>query len=259
MKPTPINQSLLKHYRRSPAHYKYMLENPPVPTESMLFGQAYHTYIFEPMKFNERYLVFDPSDRPEQDKTMASNRNKEWKESLKQSGKVIIDIEDFNRIQMMADILVNNPVFKQLTSEGIVEQKIELDDFNGCPVHCRPDFYNDKFIIDLKTCYNASKDDFSRHSAPYGYHIQAAFYTDILQQKDGIERMFLFVAQETEAPYQVGIYLTSDQMLTQGRWEYETLLKKHIACCSSESWPGYEPEDGSGIEEIYLPAWAIGE
>jgi exodeoxyribonuclease VIII len=259
MKPTPINQSGLKLYRRSPAWYKYNTDNPPAPSDTQVFGSAYHCYILEPFKFPDKYFVFDPSERPEKDKTMASNANKAWKQSLMTTDKIILDMEDFNKIQMMADVLINHPTFKALMTDGQYEQLIELDDFKGCPVHGRPDFYNDKFILDLKTCYNASPKDFSKHASPYGYHIQAAFYTDILAAVDGKDRMFIFVAQETEAPYMVAFYVASDQMIAQGRWEYDALLKQHITCCEADQWRGYESDDEYGINELYLPAWAIGE
>ena len=70
-----INWSTLKHIQRSPAHFKYLLDNPPKQTAAQSFGVAVHEAILEPDKFQENYII-----APDLDKR--TKAYKEWAETV---------------------------------------------------------------------------------------------------------------------------------------------------------------------------------
>lgn len=259
MNPTPINQSGLKLYKRSPAHYRYFTDNPPAQTAVQAFGEVYHMYILQTEMFSKHYLIYSINDRPEPEKTMASKANKEWLEGLQSDGRQMIERGQLDVFYQMGAILDRDPIASKLLSGGAVEQRFDLPDLNGCPVHGRPDVYTDKIICDLKTVQSAAPEDVQRTAYTSGWHIQAAFYIDCLRELDGKERQFVFVCQEREAQYLHSVHIASEQMIAYGRYEYEQLLQLHISCCRAERWPGYEVRIPEGINELHLPAWAVKE
>jgi len=122
-------------------------------------------------------------------------------------------------------------------------------------VKLKPDIViYDTAIIDLKTTSDSSVGGFARSAANFDYHIQAAFYLDLLKMTS-----FFFVAQETKRPYAVNIFEASDQFISQGRYEYELLLSLYKYCIDNDKWPSYEVFNQSkyGVNQLDLPTYAI--
>jgi exodeoxyribonuclease VIII len=118
-----------------------------------------------------------------------------------------------------------------------------------------------KIIVDLKTAKKASADGFQKAAAEMNYHIQAAYYSDLLEKYSGDGRpyTFFFIAQEKVAPYAFNIFESSAQFISQGRYEYEMLLQMYRYCVDNNTWPGYQIfcQNKYGILELKLPPWAI--
>ena len=119
----------------------------------------------------------------------------------------------------------------------------------------RPDLIrNDGFIVDLKTAADASADAFQRASFNYGYHRQAAFYLDAWKLISGeAPKGFIFVVQETEAPFLTAVYVASPAMIEAGRAEITQDLQGFAKCLETNNWPGL-PE---APQELTLPRWAM--
>lgn len=58
----PASYSTLLRMKRSPAHCKEYLDNPPEPTKPMIFGKLFHTLLLEPDQVQERYHVAADTD-----------------------------------------------------------------------------------------------------------------------------------------------------------------------------------------------------
>lgn len=96
-----FNRSQLFKLSKSPAHFKYALENPEVETPALAFGIAFHAYVLEKDKFDSEYIVAPKLDR----------RTKEGKAlaaQIEASGKIPISEDAFAQIQAMAESVMSN-------------------------------------------------------------------------------------------------------------------------------------------------------
>ena len=147
--------------------------------------------------------------------------------------------------------------------DGLAEQSY-FSEIEGVAVKCRPDFYNENLgaIIDLKTTSDASATGFARSVASFNYHVQAAFYSDILRSLGKKVNYFLFIAVETSYPYFVGFYELDNVAIEQGRKTYLELLELYKYCRERDEWWGYAKKDGDQIKAVQtlsLPAWKFYE
>ncbi len=267
-----ISASAIKRLKVSPLHYREA--EPEAESDALLFGSAYHTFILEPDKFDKEYYVFDDSVvcgaliAKGAKSPRATNDYKGWLagEMSFADGKIMIDKADYDKLVAMKSRLMSHPYARMLLNNGRNEVaymgEIETE-VGAIKVKIKPDHFNDKkkIITDLKTCQSASLDDFPRHAADLDYHIQAAFYSDILEKITGDDRpyTFFFIAQEKKSPYAFNLFESSAQFISQGRYEYEMLLQLYKYCIDNNTWPGYQvfTQNKYGIVELKLPAYAI--
>ena len=269
-----ISCSGLKKMKKSPLHFK---EEEQKETEAMVFGSAYHAFILEPEIFEKEYMVFDDSAIcailiAEGAKSPRATKNyKEWYEGeMRLAGdKKTIDNGTFKMLEAMRDRLMRHRYVKSLLSNGVAEISIycEIEIFTGqiIKVKIRPDYYKEtkRIITDLKTTAGASINDFPRHAADLDYHIQAAFYSDILSAIEGKDMgwPFFFIAQEKTKPFAFNIFEAGAHFMAQGRYEYEQLLMLYAFCMEEDKWPGYQvfTENKYGVNELNLPSYMMRE
>jgi len=267
-----ISVSGLKKLKVSPMHYKEAEEIEP--TEAMTFGSAYHCLVLEPDKFDKEYYVFDDSTvcgaliAKGVKSPRATNDYKTWKEQEMSfsDGKVLLDKEDFEKIKAMKYRLFSHPYAKMLLTNGKPEVGIggvlqtSVGEIN---IKFKPDYLKPKrrVIVDLKTCADASIDGFTRAAADMDYHIQAAFYSDMIELMTGdkMQQTFIFIAQEKKKPFAFNLFECSPQFIGQGRYEYEMLLQLYKYCIDNDKWPGYQCfcSNKYGLVELSLPKYAI--
>ncbi|RNI26594.1 PD-(D/E)XK nuclease-like domain-containing protein [Rufibacter latericius] len=258
-----INASGLKTiFQKSPMHFANSEAKEPTP--AMLFGTAYHDFVLEEDLFHSKYWTLDMSQRPENDKTMASNKNKAWKEEMEllNADRQLIGHDDLAKLQTMKKVLLSNPTIAGFLINGEAELSHYHQDFNGAAVRVRPDYLKPKVIVDLKTCQDASPEGFARQAHGFGYHIQAALYSDVLEDIYGTQRKFVFICQETTFPYAAQAYAVSENFLNQGRYEYSIALELYKKCQQTGEWPGYEIQalpEMRGLIELDLPVYAYRE
>lgn len=268
-----VSASGLKEIKVSPAHHKEK-EIELDKSEALIFGSAYHMYVLEPDKFEDEYYIFNDNAIcqvliGEGYKSPRSTKAyKEWEESEMRiiGNKKVITKDVFERIQAMRDKLFRHPYAKMLLSNGINEQGYmgEIETEAGMiKVKYKPDHTNEgkKFIVDLKTAAYAAVDGFTKAAADRDYHIQASFYSDLMEKFSGDNRSytFFFIAQEKKQPFAFNIFESSPQFISQGRFEYEMLLQLYKYCTDNNTWPGYQIwcQNKYGILELKLPPWAI--
>jgi hypothetical protein len=254
-----IGSGGLKEIKRSPLHYLTDITTEKEPTPVQKFGSAYHSLILTPELFKKEYFIFNSDERPEPDKTMASNLNKAWKAEIEATHSNIISQEGVEVLQTMKERLFSDSYIKTLLSKGLPEVSHYMENFEKARVKIRPDYIKDNVIIDLKTCTDASTEDCTKNIASYDYHIQAAFYIDVAEKCDGKQRRFIWIFQEKEPPYDTNIIKASEQMLAVGRFEYEILIRQWLKSLEQKKWRGYSifADNEYGITEVDLPAWKI--
>ena len=71
------------------------------------------------------------------------------------------------------------------------------------------------------------------------YHIQAAFYARGAKALFGIEPKFLFLAQETTAPYSCSFHGCAPSLMDIAEREVERAIQTWRACIGADKWPAY--------------------
>jgi exodeoxyribonuclease VIII len=234
-----ISASGLKRiYKKSVYHY---ITQKPFESSAMALGSAVHCAMLEPDTFFDEYHIMPRIDR----------RTKAGKEAFiieqkKAEGKLLLSSEDYETIE---SILTNfrNDDLAQHYCKGIVELS-HYGKHEGLEVRVRPDCLNrvENWISDVKTCQDNSPQAFKRDVYKYAYHLQAAFYMDML----GIDN-FRFIAVETNYPYSVEVYSLSEDMIEQGRQAWKQAfadwrLYKETGIVSKHNWFEFN-DDGSKV------------
>lgn len=236
-----ISNSLISKILKSPAHAKAYLEFGQEQTAAMAFGSAFHCQVLEPDKFNDEYAVFEGDKRTKEGKAKF--------QELTDAGKTIITQKDYDTIWAMNQSIYSNDEARALLAQGVAEQSVFwTDKATGLECKCRPDWWDEKTIVDLKSCDDASPAGFARSVVQYGYHRQAAHYL----AGTGAER-FVFIAVEKSAPYAIGVYVLDDAALDEGWFKVVHALGYWAACKETGFYPAYQDE----IVTLSLPAWAI--
>jgi len=241
-------------------HFKEQQEGGTEETAALLFGEAYHCYVLEQEMFHAKYILFDETNRTEKDKGMTSNKNKEWKANFyadaEAAGERVITREDYEKIVSMRTALFQNADIAALLTGGQAEVSFHFD-VSGRGGKCRFDYISaaGDVAIDLKTTINAAPRAFGMDAYRRKYHIQAAWYSDVLSaERGGADVQFYYIAQEKTAPYIAQLYVVSPDVIQQGRAEYLAALEKLQTAELFDEWPAYEnPANYAGARELFFP------
>ncbi len=243
------SNSTLSHMIPTPAHCYAWLQTPHKPTKAMIMGSAIHAYTLEGYPaFSARYA---PLPEGLDKRTKAG---KALMVELAADGRILLDHDQFKTIRATRESVLKNKIARNYFTEGTPEiSMIWHDEYAGYECKGRMDcLYDDSVIVDLKTTDDASPSGFSRSVAKYGYHRQAAFYSDGYTMCTGKRPdRFIFVVVETKPPHAVGIYQLNDTSLEIARSEYRVLLKKYRQCVEEFLWPGFD----EATVMIELPSW----
>lgn len=266
-----ISKSKLDIIETSPLHYWAKFLNPNRKQEPDkawgVLGNAFHTAVLEPSKFDKRYIVI-PDNAPKKPTSAQVNAKNPSADTLTQiewwarfnrehAGKSILDASDYEDVRRMQDAVFNHPSASQLLASDLtVEETFEFDEpTTGAPCKIRRDAYNHKYrlTLDLKTTDSAHPEDFAKSAFKYRYHVQDAFYTDGYSFATGeYPDGFVFIAVEKKPPYAVACYRLTATAVNIGREAYLRNLDTYMKCIRSGEWPGYSDL----IENLELPKWA---
>lgn len=251
-----ISKSDLDLLAKSPYHYanKEFKEQ----TQNMLLGSVTHKLILEPKDFGNEYVI-----APDVNKRTKAGRE-EFEAFLNSlDGKESIDKALYDTASKMSDEVLKMRETARFLRDGKPEQSY-FSEIEGVPVKCRPDFYNEKLglLIDIKTSADASKMGFAKSVANFNYHVQVAFYSDIMESLGHKINKFLFIVVETKEPHLVGFYELDNTAVENGRERYKALLERYKWCKENDIWWGYgEFNDGeiNPVQTIGLPTWKFYE
>lgn len=246
-----ISKSGLDRINQSPAHYQSWLSEPRQETPALIFGSAAHCQVLEPESFWDRYI-----ESPDGIDRRTSAGKLAWAAFEKTAaGKIPLKKDDVERLQKIATSINTHPSAAELLQDGIAEASCFAEIW-GVDVKCRPDWLRDDgIVVDLKTTDDASPDAFSRSVAKYRYHVQAAFYSDILAIRGRPVSAFIFIAVEKTPPYAVSVFELDPSSLEAGRDAYQRNLDTYKRCVETGQWPAYS----NAIETLSLPRWAFAE
>ena len=244
-----VNKSTLWNLRKSPAHYKYFLENQREDTAAFAFGRAVHAAILTPSAFKKDFAII-----PEGIDRRTKAGKEEYQAFLDASaGKEILTAADAETVKAIVKAFKKNRDAVQLLKGTKRERPLFWTDDNGILCKCRIDAYKAGLIVDLKTAQDAETETFTKEALRYGYDVQAAHYLDAYQHKESAVRPeWYFIVIEKTEPYAINILRADIGFLDYGFIRRQELIEKLKVCQDQKAYPDY------GINELCLPAWAEG-
>lgn len=246
-----VSSSDLKKMAKSPAHFRYWKDNPKEDTPSLLFGRAVHKYILEKDDFYKEFAVEPDINRRTKD------GKAQWLLFQDQNeGKDIVSLDDFQQIKDMHYVLYSNSFARTLLTGKKELSYFTEDSETGITMKCRPDCLTEvagtHFLIDYKTCNDASTDVFMRDSIKFMYDMQMAYYKHILDEILGVEHTVVFIAQEKTAPYCVNIMEPNEYYMRSGADMFREYLNLYKECSETGNWYGYMKDE---VNSLGLPNW----
>jgi len=179
-----ISSSDLDYLDTNPYLFSLGLK-PEKKSKAMDFGTLVHCLVLEPEKFDKEYAVenFEGCNLNKNSKAYKEAKAK-WLETV--NGKVIISQDEYDKASKIAERA--RKILEPL-GEGEVEKSHFANWNENISVKCRPDFYKDGILIDLKTIGNINLNNdylLAKAIRERKYHRQLALYKMVLELK-GIE------------------------------------------------------------------------
>jgi exodeoxyribonuclease VIII len=256
-----VSSTWLKKVQKTPFHLRSYLDSPPsVPSPALIMGQAVDTLVFEPELWDKEFII-----APEINRRTKAGRE-EWEsliDGCSKSNRTLISNADHFEALQTAKAIRTNPVMVDILSSGKTQQTfIWRDPATELLCKCRSDWYDEKTktIYDLKTALDGSPEAFSKAIANFGYHIQAAFYSDGIRACGKPVERFVFCVMEkpndrdgTKAsPELMSFYELNVEDIQAGQDSYSSGLAAINFCIMTNDWSGYTDQ----ILPIGRPAWA---
>ena len=253
-----ISRSDLWKIRESPEKFRYYMDNPQEPTPALLFGQVVHKLLLQPSTFSNDFIVMFPGvDR----RTKAGKEV--YAEFLELAGeRTIVPSEVYQTAEKMVTKAIDEPFVSKLLSGVHEKEYFWTDEMTGEDCKCRVDAEvvvgSNLYVIDYKSANDASTDAFMRDAIKYGYHFQAAMYSDGVEHNTGVKPIFVFIVQEKNPPYSVNILQADEAFVLNGYDVFRELIGTYHYCKETGNWFGYMGREGI-INTLNLPAWMKGE
>lgn len=248
-----VSRSELWKISKSPEKYKYELDNPPEPTEALIFGQALHKFVLERETFRDEFAV-----APDIDKRTKEGKAKYAEFISSCQDKIVILSDMMEKITAMSDKLEHDNYVKKLLIGDHEKPFFWTDDITGeackCRVDCITKIGDTPIIVDIKTTANAETDTFMRSALKYGYHVQAAMYSEGVKANTGLKFGFVFIAIEKEPPYSINIMETDELFTLYGYNTFRDLLNVYHDCKKIGNWYGYLGKNNN-VNVLGLPSY----
>jgi len=249
-----LSNSGIKRLMRSPAHYKaWIEETEAVDTPALIFGRAFHCALLEPERFAAAYTV-EPDFG---DCRFKENKGRRDAWRAENAGKESLSVEDGERIQSMLEAIREHPWARLAIRDGQSEVTLRwTDEQTGVECKARADYYvpgKAPFVLDVKTCEDASPKAFAKSIATYGYHVQHAHYCEGFRVRGNPLSNYLLLAVEHHAPFAVALYHIDAAAETRGYELRQRAAEDLEKCMQAGDWPAYSND----ITSLSLPAWAL--
>ena len=237
-----ISISRLKELLRSPRHYRYRLQNPKT-SAPMLLGTAAHCATLEPERFSREFVTWS---RRSESGNLCPRKGQYWDAFvMENSGRTIITEDDMALAQAMASAVRGDALAMRYLESGEPEVSMRWQiavDSETRACRGRADWitYIDgkPVVVGLKTARDCRAFPFGAAAYKLGYHLQWAFYFDGFVALTGKEPAMKEIVVESDAPHDVTVYDIPQDVIEQGRADYQALLRTLVQCEHENHWPG---------------------
>lgn len=259
----PMSSSALREFAKCPKRWIRGYQNPE--SKSTAWGNLLDTRLLTPKQFKDRYAIrpatYFGTDDEEKKWNGNSKSCKKW--LADNASKIVVSNAEIADCDMaVARLREDEAICEFLDCSDIqVELRGEwVDDTTGLTVPLKAlldlapgkESPYMKCLGDLKSTRNASITAWQRWCFQAGYHVQAAYNTDLYVAATGEDRnTFCFIVQENFAPWQTAKRMLSQDFLALGRAEYRRLLSSYCSCLKHARWPDYDETDES------VQGWSI--
>jgi len=252
-----LNISRLKEVKRSPLHFKHLLDHPKV-SDPLVLGTATHVAVLEPERYASEFTVWD---RMSDAGNACPRRGQYWDQFVALAGnKTILSPEQNRLANAIAAAVRFHPVANQYLETGDPEVTLEWTlsaELGGRAAKGRVDWITrvagKPVIVGLKTSRDCRHFAFSKQAANLGYHLAWAYYADGYKAIKGVEPKQVEIVVEAEPPHAVKVYRITPDIIEQGREEYWECVKLLAECEERDEWPA---PGGDAEEDLTLPTWA---
>jgi hypothetical protein len=249
-----LNISRLKELKRSPLHYRHALTHPKT-SAAMTLGTAAHCATLEPERFCRDYVTWC---RRTESGRAAPRSGKVWDAFVAEFGDRTILTED--EAELAANIAASvrgDPVAMKYLEAGEPEVTMQWM-LDGRPCKGRADWITardgEPVIVGLKTARDCRNHVFSTVAAQLGYGMQWAWYFDGYQAITGRDARMIELVVESKPPHAVVVYVITEDILAQGREDYQNLMRVLADCEARDEWPG--PAQTELV--LSMPTWWYG-
>lgn len=235
-----LSSHALGVFRTNPLRYRQQELGLIVDEERPAFviGRAAHCRTLEgAAAFRERFAIGGPlnpkTGRPFGPDTKAFA---EWAATI---GKPAISQDTADLCEQLATAVHGHAEAAALLSEGQAEGVVRTT-YAGVTCQIRIDWLHpERGIVDLKTIDNIEW--FEAQARNFGYAYQLAFYRAVLAAVAGVQIDASIIAVEKQAPYRVGVWRFSPQVLAIAARENLAAIERLAICRAQDRWPtGYE-------------------
>jgi hypothetical protein len=258
-----IGITRLKELKRSGLHYRYRLENPKV-TQPLVLGHASHCATLEPERFSRQFAIW--RRRSENTGNLCPRNGKHWDEFRGGNfGREIITEDEEVAALAIAKAVRTDPVAARYLQTGdpevtlqwetVVANAIGQDVIFTCKgrVDWLTHLDGVPYLVGLKSARDARPLIFGTAAARLSYHLQWAFYLDGYVAITGKVPKLREIVVESEPPHDVVVFDIPEDVVYQGRDEYQALLRHLRQCEERGEWLGC----ANGTEQVLtLPTWA---
>ena len=135
-------------------------------------------------------------------------------------------------VRSMYKAIKNNEWASEALSSGGTTQDVLIGKFPGfgLKVKAKLDMTSPSgvCIADLKSTWHSNEDSFKNSVIDYGYHIQAAWYSDLHTVLTDICPSFVFLCVSSSEPHNVWVTTLPPYLIAAGRKHYEDLIRLYI-------------------------------
>lgn len=246
-----VRQSWLNKLADSPAHLKWHLDHrsdDEEESDALRIGTAVDTACFFPDEFARKYVAMPKVKRN-------TKVGKEFAAAFEfdNAGKTILTEPEYRDVLGMCRSITECKSAMGLL-EGAENQLaiVWTDEATGVRCKARLDGWNEKLntAFDLKTTRSVRL--FRKSLSDFGYHRQAAWYTEACAQAGLAPEHFCFIAVDKTPPHGVMVFRLVDVDIAQAWESCKKLLATYRKCMSTNVWPCYPDV----VQDIALPEWA---
>ncbi len=221
----PLRWSHLRHLGRSPAHYRYHLDNPVTETDAMRVGSRVHDLVLHGDR--NRFAVWEGGRRA----------GKEWDLfALAHAEATILTADQEDRAQNIADAVKGCDLAMAAFFACVTEERRA---WTVADRECEgtPDAVGAASIAELKVTRDCSPNRFPWHAQRMGWLAQVSWYNYGCFR--GGATNLTIVAVEDQPPHVVTVYRLSPDAAELGSRTWRSHFERLLVCEAEDRWPGY--------------------